>query len=222
MATPNPEKQNYTLGLVGFLVSGMILVFLGIVMGVAYMAFKPVELLRVPLTDNQTKAGTRYHFIGKQYSSKDVRSLAEEFSEDSAYMLEIKEEDVNSWMKFNTLPIAQRKFLGFKLDLPNFKIDEGKISVTIQIKGDFLGYEFPLIWREEGEVKKRGERYMFIPSKMYLGGAPLPFVKLFSAEYIPKFIGLIKEKEVADDFEEAWLDLSNVFIDGDELVLERR
>lgn len=200
----------------------LIWVFIGMLVGIGYMSTQPVRLIRVPLPEKGKEHGVLYHFVGRQYSSKNVQSLEGDFTQDPAFLMELKEEDLNSWMKFNVIPFAKRSILGFKPELPNFMIREGRMCVTIDIRNELLSFVQPLVIRYEGEIKKRGNAFKFVPDTIFVGAARIPFIKFLGLEFDPSQLGFVKEKDVAQKILDAWNHLSAASLDDDELVLERR
>jgi hypothetical protein len=203
-------------------------VALGVVLGAAYLALRPVKAVGdVP---KDAPAGAIYYIAGARgYSAtSQIEAKRKAFLEGES--VTVDESELNILFSGpakapppppppNTLvqPPAPPAPKEFDRSTINVRIHDGKIQFAEVYTINEYGYNGTLIVQARGEFVKNGSTFEFVPDEFYIGSCPLqriPYIR----EWIMR--KLLFTQPVPEDIAAAWDKLSDVAIEGSKLRLK--
>lgn len=209
--------------------AALISVALGIALGAAYLAFKPVK--KIGEVPKDASLGAVYFIEGVRgyFGEKGVEPKRKAFA--SGETVTVDEAELNvlfggppkpppAPLPPNTLvqppPPPPPKELE-KLPL-NARIHDGKIQFAQVYSYNEYGFTGIFVVQATGSFVKVGGAFQFVPDVFYVGCCPLQRIP-YAREWLLK--KLLFTDPVPDDLAEAWSKLSEVTIEGSKMMLRR-
>lgn len=163
-------------GLVTILISAFFSLFLGVLLAVVALVFKPVEVVKSQ--PKEPIQGTIYYVPGetgragaKTWATKGAAMVA---GEAGTYLL--SEADLNGWAsaRFEQAAAPEGTPLALVAGVPNFRLNGDELQAGAQNKLVWMGGELPLVLQVAGGFEQSGTGgWAFVPKSGYLGSFPL-------------------------------------------------
>jgi len=236
MTSRKIEKARYGPGMIEIVLGAVLSLCLGIVLALAILVLRPVKVVREVPKD--LAPGAVCYLKGGKEPEKSKQWLRKRrlFVEGSSIVL--NEDELNAWITAGTssepeapkkpgqspaaapakaAPVAASSVI-LQPGFTNFRVRDGVFQLGNEavLNLDILGYKQPLVIQVAGHFEKRGESFVLVPDRFYVGSCPL--------HRIPGATGLLLDKllaneKVPEDIDAAWKKLASVSIDGNLLKL---
>ncbi len=203
-------------------------VALGVVIGIAYLVFKPVVTVKEIPKDAPVDAV--YYIPGSRsgVNTSMLNSKRKIFA--SGVSLTITEDELNAFARMEKPPAPTKPKLApgakdtapvqaefYTVDTPNFRIRAGEMQVVVPVKVAFFGLvERDVLVQTSGPFVKRGEGIAYDPAKLWIGSCPAGRLPGVTGLVIRKFL---LAKPLPEDIAAAWAKLSDAAIVGTSLKL---
>jgi len=201
-------------------------VVLGIVLGAAYLVFRPVQ--KVKEIPKDPPSGAIYYIEGSRDSTKssDADALRKSFA--AGESVSIEEGELNMLLGSLVKPAASAPAAkpGDKAPPPepkaldlgalNARIHDGKIQLADTATFNLFGIAGSVIIQARGDFEKSGSTYEFEPESFYVGGCPMQRFPLVRGWIMKR---LLFPNAPPPDIAAAWPKLVGVSIDGSTLKL---
>ncbi len=194
----------------------------GLLAACAFLVFKPVVQVReLPPAEKQVR-GAVYYVPGSESGAKSRNWNAKQKQLVAAQSVEVVEDELNAWSASTlgtagaTKPGAEPAADGgiFQPGTPNFQIADGKIRIGFRCLLNWYGVGHEVFVITRGEVRRSGDRFVYVPDTVHLGSCPLHLLPVVSR---PLVSHLLSKKKVPDEILSAWAKASDVTIEGDKL-----
>jgi hypothetical protein len=203
-------------------------IVLGVVLGAAYLVFKPVQTVKAIPKD--APGGAIYYIEGAHDSNRTEEATEKRKSFAAGESVDLEEGEINVLLASGSpsapaaapakagqppAPAAPQK--AFDVGSLNARIHSGKIQFADTVKFNVFSFTGSLVVQADGDFRKDGSEFAFDPDTIYVGGCPVQRL-LFVRGWILK--KLLFAQPVPDDISAAWPKLADVVIEGSTLRLK--
>jgi len=223
---PKKKKVEPQGSFAGSLILGVLVAAIGVALGMFSLAVEKVDEVRQMPKEEEIKKRTVYFVSGKDRGGS-YRVKEEAFLSGKPGMLKLTEADLNAWAgnTFKFVRPANEEdtgggFASLKPSAPNFRIQDGVFQIGIAVNVDSMFLNDKMRYFAKGGFDRQGDAFVFVPAVSYLGSAKLPMgvESVFGASLLAVF----EQNEAFARYAEAWKGLSEVRVEGDELILIRQ
>lgn len=212
-------------------VLGAILSFvLGVILSAVLLVLKPVQSVKDLPKEADRKADVVYYLEGSRDTTKGGKWQQKQQSFVAGTTISVTEDELNAAFggavaKPPTPPKPGAKpepaaapANGEMLSsaAPNFRIRNGVFQIGVPVSVSVLGFNQTVIMQARGSFAKKGDRFVFVPSELYLGSCPLSRLPAAEGMVLKKFLW---KQPAPDELVAAWQKLTDVSIDGNTLKL---
>jgi len=222
MASPSKklERELYGPSVFEITLGAALSLILGALLAAGYLAAQPVETLRaLPREPDPDKV---YYITGSYRSSQGSgwQRKKQRLLEPGAITVQLTEDELNTWLRSSEMQAEQDDNEGgiITVEQMNFRIADGSLQVGLPCEVSVFGRTYATVVQTQGDFVKSGDQFVYNPTEVmvgHLGAHRLPLVGSFIAGRLAAI------HDVPDELEEAWETLSDVRVEGRELVLVR-
>lgn len=195
----------------------------GLLAACVYLVFKPVEQVReLPPEEKQTR-GTVYYIPGSESGAKNRNWSAKQNQFIAGQSVVLIEDELNAWASSAfAVPMAKPDAAPateggiFQPGRPNFKIAGGKLRIGFKCLLNWYGFGREVFVVTTGDIKRKGDRFAFVPETVYLGSCPLHLLPVVPGPLVAHLLG---KKEFSDELKSAWAKVNDVTLEGNTLKL---
>ncbi|MGE9296959.1 MAG: hypothetical protein ACQKBV_11785 [Puniceicoccales bacterium] len=222
---PKKKKVQSQGNLAAAIVLGALTALIGAALGIVTLSLVKVEEVRGMPKEEEIEKHKVYYVFGKDRGGN-YRAKEQAFLSGQKGMLRLTEEDLNGWVgntfKFVKPPKGEEPagLVVLKPSSPNFRINDGVLYIGMPVEVEAMGSEHKMRYIAEGQFVQAGDEFVFNPETVRLGSAKLPPVVADSIGQ--SLMELFKDNEDFPPYDKAWESLSQVRVEGDELVLIRQ
>jgi hypothetical protein len=213
-ATHGPSWAEIILGIV-------LSLGLGIVLGIGVMVARPVETVKE--LPKEPDAKVVYYIEGSKDAAKARQAPAKRAAFAKGQSVSLNEDELNTLA--STPPPAPPTKAGeapppapaagaVAPGTPNFRIRDGEMQVGVPVTISAIGQK--VIVHGKGNFAKEGDKFVFVPNKLYVGSCPVERIPILSRYVRNK---LLVVDQLPEDVAAAWPKLTNVTIEGNLLTL---
>jgi len=195
-------------------------------LGIILLSANSVDEVREMPNDEEVKKHTVYFVAGKDRGGS-YRAREQAFLAGQSGMIRLEEEDLNGWagntFKFGK-PKPGEEPTGGVIHLmpasPNFRIRDGEFQIGLPVEVETPFVDRKMRFFARGSFVRRGDAFAFQPEIAYLGSAQLP--PGVAELVINSLMSPFRSTEAFPPLKESWDGLSDVRVEGDELILIRQ
>ena len=194
---------------------------LGAVIAAGYLAVQPVQSVRsMPA---EPEKGVVYYVTGSESGAARAQSMRKRqlLVEGGATEIRLSEQELNAWIASSQAnPDGEDDESGIlKVDSVNFRVADDALQIGLPCTFSLLGLNRSIIVQARGGFEKSGDRFVFAPDSLMIGG--------LAAHRLPVVADIVmgqvlSGQEFPEELQSAWGALSEVSVEGNELVLVRR
>lgn len=223
---PKKKKREAEGNLAASIILGLLTAVVGALLGIFSLAVQPVAEVREMPAEENIKEDTVYFIMGKDnrvpYKRKETA-----FVEGKTGQISLSEADLNNWaadtFKFSKPKPEEGESSNMILltpSSPSFRIADSVLQVSMNVEVEAFGKKRKMKYFSKGDFTNTGMGYAFTPHVTYMGSAQLPPVGVASL-IGDRLLDIFKQTERYPEFQKAWSSLSNVRLEGDQLILVR-
>ncbi|MEO0794077.1 MAG: hypothetical protein AAFX93_02890 [Verrucomicrobiota bacterium] len=226
MPKKKKQKKESEGNMLGAAIVGVVVAIFGMFLGIGTLALEDVKEVRDMPAEDKITPDTVYYVIGKDKGSA-YKGDEQAFLDGKVGIIRMTEEELNDWagdnFKFGRPKPGEEQggFITLRPSTPNFRIQEGVLQVGMSVEVIAFGKNYKVRYQAKGnQFIDDGLGFVFKPDIAYLGSAQLPPV-VVSGSLADMLFQVFEQSEQYAKFNEAWRGLSNVAVEGNELVLVR-
>lgn len=224
--TTSQQKIRYLSRFITIFFIALILCALGVIIAFIVLILTPAKIVaEIPKDKNPLY---RYFVLGKRGQNTDWVNKYDNFVTGKLGEVRFAEDDLNGWLvsglQYGKIQRYEKYGIFINAQEPNLRIANNQFQLYVPIKLKILKSEFNLTLVKQGKFEKVGNRFELIPARVYISSARLPsFIwKLLTPPSVDFFANFFKSEKDADALIKAWDSLTDVRIEGNVLVLERK
>ena len=207
----------------GEIVAGSVLsALLGALIASVYLAARPLEVVKEP--PEKPKSGVVYFVEGKKDYEASRRWMFKRDVFVQGQSVQASEGELNFWAESVYPSVATdsrdskeaKDEPMFSVGTPQFRIQDDELKVSALCKIDLFGLVYEVAVQTAGGFVKVGDHFAYRPREVLVGGLPAqklgPIGRLIYREVASAYV---PPENIAD----AWKKLSDVHVEGNELIL---
>jgi hypothetical protein len=227
------ERALYGPGLFEVTLGAALSVALGVVAGVAYLVYKPVETVKALPKEADRVPGQIYFVEGSKDTGKarQWRTKRKQLAESVPGEIAFIEDELNAWFAPDVpapkpaakpapgappeaaaeAPIPDELV---SWSHPSFRIADNALQVSCSATFNplqMLALNVPLIVQANGDFQKQGEEFVYVPKTLYVGSLPVHRIP-GATDYLIKRART--SQALPEQGVEAWKKVASVTIDG--------
>lgn len=204
----------------------------GLLAACVFLVFKPVaQVKEIP---KEPVRGTVYYIPGSESGAKNRNWKDKQKQFIAGQSVEVVEDELNAWAATAfaattapapaaakgaapaaaPAPAAEDGIL--QPGTPNFLIADGKLRIGFKCFINWYGLGKEVFVFTSGGFKRSGDKFEFVPEKVYLGSCPLHLLPAVPGPLVSHLLG---KKKVSDEIKSAWAKLGDVTLEGTTLKL---
>jgi hypothetical protein len=199
------------------MVIGSILsIVLGALLACFYLAVRPMEVVKkIP---EEPKAGVVYFVEGKKDYEASRRWMFKRDVFVQGQSVEVTEGELNFWIdSVYPKPASDAPNDAiFSIGTPQFRIEDDELKAGALCRLNVFGLVHEVAVQAAGGFVKNGDRFAFNPREMRIGGLPAEKLGPLGSFVFNRLAGAFVPPE---DAAEAWGKLTDVHVEGDQLIL---
>lgn len=234
------KKANNEPSWFGVIFAALLSVALGVVLGAALLAIKPVTIVKAPVKDEEREAGMVYYVQGSRDTAKAAAATAKRQAFLSGQSVSLTEDDLNLLAGPAPAPIPAKAPKSadkaakpaekpaptpaadgaaadtIVLGTPNFRIVDQDLHVAVPTTLNLLGLAQPVIVQTRGGFVKENDMFVYVPQSITIGSLPLDRLPMAS-RYVRDRV--INAQTISNELKVAWAKVANVAIENKTLKL---
>lgn len=193
---------------------------LGGVLAAGYLIAQPVETVRsMPREPDPEKVyyvtGSARSSLGKQWLRK-----KQMLAESGAITIAVTEDELNTWLASSKSSSSDDEEGGLlTAKRINFRIRDDALQVGIPCELNMVGMNRDIVIQARGGFVRSGDRFVYQPSEIMIGQLAAHKLPLVGSLVMNR---IVAGQEIPADMMQAWDSLSDVRVQGNQLMLARR
>jgi hypothetical protein len=237
------ERALYGPSLMEVTLGAALSVGLGLVAGIGYLLYKPVETVKALPKEADRVPGQIYYVEGSKETgkAKQWRTKRKQLADSTPGEIALIEDELNAWfapdapakpapkpatpVKAGEPAAPVEEPLPDELvtwSNPNFRITDNAVQVSCSATFNplrMLALDVPLVVQANGGFEKEGDEFVYAPKTFYVGSLPMHRIPGMTSYLIKR----AKESQaMPEQGIEAWKKVSDVTVDGRVLKLAIR
>lgn len=214
------ERELYGPSMFEVTLGAALSLFLGAILAAGYLAAQPVETVRsLPREPNEDKV---YYITGSARSSlgKGWLRKKQQLLEPGQITIQLTEDELNTWLGSSEMQADKEEDEGGIITVKrmNFRIADGSLQVGLPCEVSVYGKTYSLVVQTQGAFTQSGNQFVYEADEVMVGH--------LAAHRLPLIGGLVVNRlgaihEIPYELKEAWETLSDVQVQGRQLVLVR-
>ncbi len=198
---------------------------LGAVLGAVVLIIRPVQSVKeLPKEEDRAK-GAVYYVEGSKVTAKAAQAQAKRKALVAGQSVTVTEDEINSLIAAAKAPPPPAKGEApaaeaaagsetLAVGTPNVRIRDGVVQLAAPVTLNALGFSQQVVAQARGGFAKEGDRFVFVPTEMYVGSCPV--------QRVPVLSGLVRKKlaeaqPIPEDIATAWSQVASVEVEDNAL-----
>lgn len=230
------ERALYGPSLFEVTLGAVLSVGLGLVAGVAYLVYKPVETVKVLPKEADRVPGQIYFVEGSKETgkAKQWRTKRKQLADSTPGEIAFIEDELNAWFAPDAPVVkpAPKPVAGGKAaepvaaveepipdelvtwSHPSFRIADSSVQVSCEATFNplrMLALDVPLVVQANGGFEKEGDEFVYAPKTFYVGSLPMHRIPGATSYLIKR---ARESQALPEQGIEAWKKVASVTVDG--------
>jgi len=190
-------------------------ILLGVLLASIYLAARPMKVVKA--IPEEAEPDVVYFVEGRKDYEASRRWMLKRDGFVQGQSIEVTEGELNFWVTSVYPPAEGGKGEAmFTIGTPQFRIEDDELKAGAICKFDYFGVVYEIAVQAAGGFSKMGERFVFNPREVAIGGLPAHRMGPLGSILFKQFAGAFVPPE---DVAQAWSQLADVHVEGNMLIL---
>lgn len=191
-------------------------ILLGVLLASIYLAARPMKMVKA--IPEEAEPGVIYFVEGRKDYEASRRWMFKRDVFVQGQSVQVTEGELNFWASsvYPTPSDGEKGGAMFTIGTPQFRIEDDELKAGAICKFDYFGVVYEIAVQAAGGFSKVGERFVFNPREVAIGGLPAHRMGPLGSILFKQFAGAFVPPE---DVAQAWSQLADVHVEGNMLIL---